>query len=149
MAQTTTAVNACDVVVSLDDDAGTLDDISGSSNQVSMSMSRQVAETFTFDGDWAIKKGCKKAVTISLQAVYSVTDSEATNVLVDWYFNSAGTSRTIQIDVPDSTVGSDRYSGEMTIESLDIPLDASDAGVILVSASLSNDGAFTRTAISS
>ena len=149
MAQTTTAVNACDVVIKIDNSAGTLTDISGSSNQCSMSISRNVAEVYTFDGDWAIKKSCKSAVTISIQVLYSTTADEGRDLLEDWIFDSPTTSKTVRIDVPDSSVGGVRYQGEFVIESYDIPLSAEDAGVIICSASLSNDGAVTRDAISS
>jgi hypothetical protein len=56
-------------------------------------------------------------------------------------------SRTLTIDIPDSTAGNDRYSGEMVIESIDIPASSDEPGPILVSASLSNDGAFTHATI--
>lgn len=149
MAQTTNAVNACNVNLQVDDATGTLADISGSSNQASMDFSLQVAETFTFDGDWAIKKSCKKAVTLSIQALYSLNDGEASNILEDWFHNSSGTSRTVQVDVPDGNGGSFRYSGEFILESYGLPLAADDAGVILLGFSLSNDGAVTRAAIAS
>lgn len=148
MAQTTDSVNACNVVLMVDDADGTLQDVSGSTNQASMDFSRAVAETFTFEGDWAIKKSCKKSVGLSIQALYTLNDAEASNILEDWFFNS-NASRTVQIDVPNADGGSFRYSGEMTLESLSIPLSADDAGVILVSATLSNDGEFTRAAIAS
>ncbi len=149
MAQTTNAVNACDVVISLDNAAGALTDISGSSNQCSIGMTVATAETNTFEGQWSIKKACKTAATISLQALYSTLDTEASNILADWFFNSNGVSRSVQIDVPSSAGGSDRYTGEFVLESLDIPLSADDAGVILLSASLSNDGAFSRAVVAS
>ncbi len=149
MPQTTTAVNACDVVLQIDNSSGTLTDISGSSNQCTMDFSRNVAEVFTFSGDWSIKRSCKSGVTISVQVVYSTTADEGRDLLEDWIFDSPTTSRTVRVDVPDSSVGGVRYEGEFTIESYNLPLSAEDAGVIVCSASLSNDGAFTRDAISS
>lgn len=149
MSQTTTAQNACDVVVQLDNASGSLTDISGSSNQANMDFSAVIGEAFTFDGDWSIKKSCKAAVSIALQAVYSTTADEALDLLRDWFFNSRSTSRSIQIDIPDSNAGSDRYSGEVTLESLSIPASADDAAPILCAATLSNDGAFSHSTIAS
>ena len=149
MAQTTAAENACDIALSVDNASGTLVNISGSSNTASFTITTNTAEVFTFDGDWGIKKACKSTVTLSITVVYSVTETEGLNILMDWKFNSPTTSRTARIDIPDATVGSDRYEGEFVLESMDVPLDASDAGVILVSASLSNDGTFVRSTISS
>jgi len=148
MAQTTNSVNACNVVLQIDDNLGSLTDISGSSNQASMDFSKQVAETFTFDGDWAIKKDCKRSVSMSIQALYTLNDGEASNILEDWFHNGSG-SRTVQVDVPDGTGGSFRYSGEFILESYSLPLSADDAGVILLGFTLSNDGAVTRAAITS
>jgi hypothetical protein len=149
MAQTTTGENACTVVLKVDNASGVLTDVSGSTNQASLDLAAQSAETFTFEGDYAIKKTCKKSITLALQALYSVTETEALNILMDWYFNSLGTSRTVQIDVPSSAVGGDRYSGEFILESLSLPLTADDAAVILVSAALSNDGEVVRSTIAS
>lgn len=148
MAQTTESVNACGVVLMVDDNTGTLADISGSTNQASMDFSKQTAETFTFDGDWAIKKDCKRAVTLSIQALYSLNDAEASNLLEDWFHNGSG-SRTVQVDVPNGSGGSFRYAGEFILESYGLPLAADDAGVILLGFALSNDGAVTRAAIAS
>lgn len=149
MAQTTNAINACNVVLTVDDSTGTPVDISGSSNQASMDFSLQVAETFTFDGDWAIKKSCKKSVALTIQTLYSLSDAEGSNIMEDWFHNSSGTSRTVTIDVPDGTGGSFSYSGEFILESYGLPVSADDAGVILMSFSLSNDGAVTRAAVAS
>jgi hypothetical protein len=149
MPQTTTSVNACDVVIFLDNSAGTATNISGSSNQCSLSISRNIAETFTFDGAWSIKKSCKSSITVSLQVLYSTTSDEGRDILEDWIFDTPTTDKTLRIDVPDASVGGTRYTGEFTIESYDLPLSAEDAGVIICSATLSNSGAVTRDAISS
>lgn len=149
MAQTTTSINACDVVVKLDNNSNSLVDISGSSNDVSIDMSNDVGKTSTFGSRWKISKNCKSEASISLKAVYSTADQEAVDLLKDWYFNSPGTSRTIQINVPDGEIGSDQYYGEMTLESLNIPLTSDDAAPIMVSASLSNDGPFYLETIAS
>lgn len=150
MAQTTTSVNACDVVIELDNADGTLTDISGSSNQCGMSMSSNVGETNTFDGQWAIRRVCKTSVNVSLQAVYSTADVEALNTLADWWFaGSYGDARTCTISVPDDTAGSDEYTGEFVLTSLNIPLSADDAAPILVTAELQNQGAFSRATIAS
>lgn len=147
MAQTTTSVNACDVTIEVDNAAGSLVDISGSSNQCSISISSNTGQTFTFDGDWALQKICKKSASISVQAVYSTTDAEAANVLLDWWFGSSyNTARTVEINIPDQSSGSDTYSGEFMLSSANIPLSAEDAAPILVSFELLNDGEFTREA---
>jgi len=147
MAQTTTSVNACDVVIKVDAAESGLTDISGSSNQCSMSMSSNTGQTFTFDGQWAIQKVCKTSASVSVQAVYSTNDAEAANILLDWWFGTNyNVARTVEISIPDETSGSDTYSGEFVLSTCNIPLSAEDAAPILVSFELLNQGAFTRTA---
>ncbi len=150
MPQTTTSVNACDVVLEIDNASGTLTDVSGSTNQASMTMSSNVGETSTFEGQWAIRRVCKTSVDVSVQAVYSTDDTEALNLLVDWWFaGNYNTARTITISVPDDTAGSDEYTGEFVMTSLSIPLSADDAAPILVSADFQNVGAFARSTVAS
>jgi hypothetical protein len=147
MAQTTSSVNACDVTIEVDNAAGSLVDVSGSSNQCSISMSSNTGQTFTFDGQWAIQNVCKTSASVSVQAVYSTDDAEAANVLLDWWFGSNyNAARTVEINIPDQSTGSDTYSGEFVLSSASIPLSAEDAAPILVSFELLNQGAFTRTA---
>lgn len=150
MAQTTTSVNACDVVLQIDDVNGSLQDLSGSSNNASINMSSNTGQTFTFQGQWAIQKVCKTSASVSVTAVYSTEDTEALNILADWWFGTGyNSARTVQIDIPDSTVGSDRYSGEFVLSSANIPLSADDAAPIQASFELLNQGAFTRAAVAS
>ena len=149
MAQTVDAFSACDVTLAIDNNLGNLVQIEGSTNEASLAMTRQVGEAQTFEGEWSIKKGCKKSVSVSLSGLFSRIDAESMNIMKDWFFNSSGTSRSIQIDVPDSAVGSDRYTGEMIIENLNLPLSANDAAPIAWSAALSNDGAFSVATITS
>ena len=149
MAQTVDAFPACNVTLAIDNNLGALVQVEGSTNQASLAMSRQVGEANTFEGDWSIKKGCKKAVSISLSGLFSRIDAESMNIMKDWFFNSSGTSRSIQLDVPDSAVGSDRYTGEVIIENLNLPLSANDAAPIAWSATLSNDGEFSVATITS
>lgn len=149
MAQTTTSINACNAKIKVDNASGVLTDISGSSNNASISMAVDTAETSTFDGQWKIKKACKTSASISLTVLYSTTEDEGLDILRDWFFDGPTASRTVTINVPDDSVGSDQYSGEFVLESFDIPLTADDAGVILCSASLSNDGAFSHSVVAS
>lgn len=150
MAQTTSSVNACDVVLQVDNASGVLTDLSGSSNQASISMSSNTGQAFTFDGEWALQHICGKSASMSIQAIYSTEDAEALNLLADWWFGTAyNDARSVQVDIPDSNAGSDRYSGEFVLSSANIPLSAEDAAPILASFELLNQGAFTRAAIAS
>lgn len=151
MAQTTTYVNACDVVIELDDDSGSLVDISGSSNDVSISISRSLGSLVTFDGGWDIVTACKRNATVSIGAVYSTVDGEARDILEGWMLgdDSGPANRTLQISVPDSDPGSMQYTVETVIESLDLPITASSPDPIAMTAQLRTTGTFVRAVISS
>lgn len=151
MAQTTTYANACDVVLKVDNSAGVLTDITGSSSQASLSLTRTLGSLVTFEGEWDIVLGCKISGTISVTAVYSTANTEARNILEGWIFNDDGGTRlrTVQINVPDDSAGSRRYSGEAVIESYELPLDASSADPIAVTAQLRTSGNWVRSVISS
>lgn len=148
MAQTTTAVNACDVVVNLDNTAGTLVDISGSSNEVSMDFNNSLGEFRTFGTEWPVRMQCGADATISFNAIYSTTASEAVDILKDWFFTDRD-SRTIRVDIPDSSVGSDRYTFEVYLETMSVPVAVEEPAPILVSATMKPTGEVTLSTIAS
>jgi hypothetical protein len=148
MPQTTSQVNACDVVIKLDDVNGELDDISGSSNECSMDLTNDLGVLTTFGVRFPVRQECKSDATINLKIIYSMDETEALSILRGWYFTTRG-HRTIQIDVPDGDVGGDRYTFECFLESLGIPLKSDDPNPILVEAVLKPTGTFTCSEIGS
>lgn len=151
MAQTSTYANACDIVVRADNAAGVLTNISGSANATTFSLQRTLGSLVTFEGEWDIVTSCKISGTISFGAVYSTAMTEARELLEEWIFRDGAGSpiRTLQINVPDSSIGSIRYTGEATIESYELPLEASSADPISISAQLRTSGTWTRSVIAS
>lgn len=151
MAQTTTHANACNVALYIDNSMGTLTNVSGSTNQVSMELTRTMGSLVTFEGDWDIVTGCKRSGTITIGAVYSTNATEARELLEGWFFgdDSGSDSRTVQINVPNISVGSRRYQTEAVVESMSLPIDASTADPIAVTFQLRTNGTVTRSAISS
>lgn len=151
MAQTTSFANACDVVISIDDSNGDLTNVSGSTNNVSMELTRTVGSLTTFEGTWDVVLTCKRSGTITVGAVFSTSATEARELLEGWFFgdDSGPILRTIQIDVPNSSVGSKRYSSECVVESQSFPIDASSADPIALTFQLRTSGALTRTTITS
>jgi hypothetical protein len=145
MALTTTSVNACDASVWLDTLAGTSTDISGSSNNVSLNFTLNLGEIKAFGSRWPVRRNCGKDCTATLSVLYSTAADEGLDVLKDWFFSSAPNSRTLKVYLPDKNVGSDLYSGEFQLESLDIPVVANEATPINVTASLKSDGEVTLT----
>lgn len=148
MAQTTAAINACDVVVKLDDAAGVAVDLSGSSNQIQMRLTNDLGAFKTFGSRFRVRLECGSDAELSFRAVYSVVDAEAARTLLRWYFTDRG-SRTFTFDVPSSAGGGDRFTFEVFLESLNVPLDGEDANPTPVEAVMRPTGTFSMSAIAS
>jgi len=149
MAATTTAVNACDVVIKLDNSAGVLTDISGSSNNVKFELTNDTGSATVFGSDWKITLCCKGEVAITLEVLYTTDHLEARALLTDWWFNHKCEARTLQVFVPDASAGSDIYTVEVIQEKMSLPFSSSDAAPILISTSMKNTGAMVPTTVAS
>lgn len=148
MAETTTAVNACDVKIHVDNSSGVPVDISGSSNRASLELRQTVESYRVFGQRWMKRKTCAKEGTVQLDVVYSEAADEGLDILRDWWFsNDSGTPRTVRLMVPSDAVGDDDYMGEFVLENLSIPIDAGQTGPIIVSATLLSEGAITYAAL--
>lgn len=143
MAQTTTAINACDAVLKLDSDAGVLTDISGSSNEVTMDLDNEIGKRHSFGSRFPIKKACKSDAKIQLKAIYSDADAEAMNILLGWYFNNHGTTRTFTVGLPAAAAGDDLFTFECFLKHLNIPGPSDSADPILVTVDLEPTGSYT------
>ncbi len=149
MAQTSTSINACDVVIKIQTTEGDMLDISGSSNSVSQDLNNKLGERRTFGSDYTIRKACGKDATVNLKVIYTENEREAMEVLKDWYFNHAKDKRNVEVYVPDDEAGSDKYTYPALLESLSIPVESEDAAPILVTAVLKPAGEFTYTKVAS
>jgi len=144
MTQTTTYINACDASIWLDNSSGTLTDISGSSNNISMEFTQIIGELSTFQQKWPVRLSCRKDCTFTLGAVYSTAADEAIDILNDWFWATTPGLRTLTVYLPDKNVGSDKYAGEVVLETLTIPVVADDASPIPVTAVLRPSGVWTK-----
>lgn len=147
MAQTTTAVNACDAKIMLDAANGTPADISGSSNSAAINFENEIGEVKVFGSGWKSRLSCGQDATLKLTAVYTTAVAEALALLRGWQTSTHTVPRTISISVPDDEIGSDVYSGEWLISTLDIPLEADDADPILVDGEFLPNGPVTWAVI--
>lgn len=148
MAQTSTHISADDCVITLDNESGTPTDISGSSNTIEINIETPVNTGNTFEGSSPLSWVGKDQTNISLVVWYSTTTGEGLDILKQWKFGSnRATARSIQIDIPDSSSGSDRYYGEVNLGNLAIPMNADGGTGVQVTADLTNDGAFSWTVI--
>lgn len=145
MAQSTTAINACDASIWLDDDANTLQDISGSSNSVDINFDHDLGQYITFQSKWPNRLECGKDASFSIQAVYSTASDEAWDLLKQWYFATSPGERSLNIYLPDKNVGSDKFSCEARIENLSFTMTGGEADPIIVTATLLPSGAVAHT----
>lgn len=140
MTQTTTAINACDAGIWLDNISGVLKDISGSSNSVTIGLSQTLGAFRNFSSKWPKRLECPKDATFRLVITYSTAADEAIDILQNWFFAASPGARTLKIYLPDKNIGSDVYSAEVRLDSLDIPATAGEAAPITVTANLLPDG---------
>jgi hypothetical protein len=119
MAQTTTAVNACDVSFWIDNAAGTITDVSGSSNSLKVTLEREIGELRTFQAKWPVRSGCGKDMKLDYVAVYSTSATEAAQMLLAWWFTTSPEDRTFKLYVPTKNVGSNYFTGQIVIENLE------------------------------
>lgn len=126
--------NACDGVLSIDDSAGSLVDVTGVANSIDMSRLIDIAEFNVFGSTYRQRLWCKKDATLSLEIYFSTTVDEGADILEEWYENPG--ARTVRWDMPDSTAGSWRYEGEFLISTLDFSASADEAGPVVFSAEL-------------
>lgn len=143
MPQTTTAQNACDASIWLDNTSGVLTDVSGSSNTINMEFSEQVGNVRNFGTRWQILLTCGLDATFAFTAVYSTAAQEAKAILLDWFFNKPGTNKTLKVYLPDKNVGSDVYTAEVKLITMPITVQASSAEPMQISCTLRPDGAVT------
>ncbi len=147
MPATTTPIVATDCVISIDNAAGVLTDISGSSNTASISLEHGLGRARVFGLQWNITRVVGKDASIELKVVYTPTATEGWQLLKNWFFGGTDTPRTVQIDIPDGLPGSDRYTGEFVIENADIPLDAGADELVMCTVSLKPDLAVSTATI--
>lgn len=116
MAQSTTVVNGCDIVIEIDNEGGTLTDISGSSNELAMVFGLNSELWRSFGSRYPGRLNCGKDMTGTIKVLYSPTADEGREIVEEWYHTSNGDARSFQFDLPDSSVGSNRYSGEIIMD---------------------------------
>lgn len=143
MATTTTAVNACDAAIWLDNASATATDISGSTNSVAMNFDHQIGEYRVFQDKWPQRLECGKDASFTLNVVYDSTATTAFGLLRDWFFATTPGLRTLSVYIPDKEAGSDYYYGEMRIANLNWTADPSEPGAIAVTAELLPSGEVT------
>lgn len=142
MPASSTAVNACDVVIRIEDANGQLVDISGSSNEVNIDFSNDIGEFKPFGNKSRRRLMCGTDAKVALKAFYTQAAGEATDLMKQWQFRKR-TKRAFQVCIPDDSPGSDIYEGYVLLSTFSIPGKSDDANPIMLSADLLPDGEIT------
>ena len=146
MAATSTARNACDAAIWLDDAAGIPLDLSGSSNQVDFALDFTLGEYTVFGACCTYRLECGADATITINAVYTTAADEARETLSLWATQGCEKdARTLAVYFPDKNVGSEKWSGEFRLESYSIGADHNDGGPMPITAVLKPHGCISYT----
>jgi hypothetical protein len=136
MPTTSTARNSIACKIELDDETGTLRDISGSANEISHDFERQLGD-FNVFGDYATYRlqGVEDE-TVEITILYTTATNEGFDILRRWR-ESRGL-RTLKW----TPLGTGEYwQGEFLLESFNVPVKVDEAKPIMVKATLKPHGA--------
>lgn len=123
MAVTSTYAKMNQCVLSIDDGpAGTLTDVSGSTSKCDFEDKAASSIFRVFEGKLAVS-GSSEA-TVAVESVFSTADDESADIIITWYYSNRDTARTVQMDMPNSSAGSRRFTGEFKIDNLKVSTDA-------------------------
>lgn len=145
MPATTTAVNAAGCKISLADETSTMRDISGSLNKAEIKFKNDLGEFGVFGDSATYRTERLVDAEVELTIVFSTTANEGFDILKRW--QALRGRRQLIVDVPVSSTGADRYTGNFRYSDLNIPLNAEESKPIMVTANLKADGPVTRSTI--
>lgn len=143
-AMSSTAINACDTSIWLDSDAGTLTDISGSTNVLDANFDNELGAYVTFQEKWPRRLECGHDATFTVTGVYTTTADEVRDIILDWYFGTGG-DKSFAFYLPDKDVGSDYFHCEVKLENFRFAPSRSEPGAIAITIVLRPSGAVTHS----
>lgn len=139
-------------VTQLDNSSNTLVDITDQVKSLRLTVEGNSQEFFTL-GEWfAFVSDSKKrwSAELVIYASDASGETEAYGLIKSWYIgNDQPGNRTLQVDTPDSTTGSFRYSGEVKCTSVSplVEIDAAGGKPQEVTVRLMGNGALTQSVI--
>lgn len=145
MAQTTTAVNACNAVIKVDKSNGAATDVSGSANVVRMRFRNRYSQWKHYDSDKQTRVLIGQELQADITVLYSTTDDEGLDILRDWCTGAlTGTdARTLTVYIPDDGEGSDYYQAEVVPINWGTGLEAKEGGPVEVNVSFRSTDGYT------
>lgn len=137
-------------VCSLDGSAGGSPvNISSSLKNADIDVPKGLGTVYTADtGFQQTVESPVKSCKVTLEVVRTTGVTEAYTIFRDWLMETNPVARTLTIDWPDSLSGSDRLTGEFSLESFQAARRQPGSGdPEILQAVLSSDGTFTWTDI--
>lgn len=138
MPESKTAVNACGCIIKIENELGQMVNISGSANEATIKLERELGDYTVFNDDQTYYIECKENSSVDLTVIYTRGQNEGSDIIKRWWRMKG--PRTIHIYVPQGTKGWDLWRGQAICESQEYPLKADDAKPIMVKAALKMDG---------
>jgi len=147
MTQSTTVANGKNSSIHVDDENGAPVDVAGTGNSWQLDVENMTGQAWTYSGEWPITLDGKSNAKLTIKFAYSPTQNEGADLMRDWINNKG--ARTITIDYPDSSVGSDRVTGDWRINDFSTGAKAQDGEPMFVECTFSPDGTITPGKIAS
>lgn len=136
-----------DGVIYVDNAGGTPTEISATTTLFRLRGDRAIGTWTPVNGDWNNATEGGRNGQIDVTVAFDRDSASGYSLLRDWFF--AGGARTVELYKPDTGVGSQKYSCEARIGTMD-PLIASEGGnaeLLTVNVTLTVDGPVTETVV--
>lgn len=152
MAVTTTSVQAFQCALKLDNPSGTLTDYSGVHTKTSVKFDVDSKATYVHASRTPITRVMRKPTGFDIEFLYSTASAELKANILDWTLSTTrfGTAKSIELYIPDTATGSDKYSGEVRLtKGPEFETDAEKADDIVVKITVMEDasGAISVTTV--
>lgn len=141
MAQTTGQISAKDCYVEVANQ-----DISGSSNKVTLTPKLDTGETATFDGEWKLATAGKLSWEISIEALYTETANESLEEM--WTALTGATAVAVTVIPKGNTAGNWSFTGNVIFNSLEMPFDGTSGDPVIVTLEGVGTGELTKSTVS-
>lgn len=115
---------ALNVVVKIDNAAGTPVDVSNAVTTFEFGFENTMAEFRSFGNQWKCRAVVGKDAPLSMSGIVTGNDAEVFGLLRGWFFDGVDSARTISVEQPDANPGGDTFSGEYLLNTLTLPGDA-------------------------
>lgn len=133
----------------IDNAGGTLTDISANGTTFTLNITNTTGSYNVLNSPWTKTTDGPRAWSVDCELI-AETGTNGYSLIRDWVMATSPGARTVRIDQPDSSAGSQRYEGEARISNANglLNANASAGDPVRVSFTLTGDGVLTASTIS-